>query len=94
MSEKTEYYLPTWEKQDFIDWYGEEKGNQIWEKNNNINEIKELKAKVKSLETRLHELEEAVWTCTSSAAISHVSYRHYKKLNLFFYLCEKLSNHH
>jgi hypothetical protein len=47
------FYLSTWEKEDFIDWYGLESGTKLWNEqisNKYIQQIAELKQRVSELE--------------------------------------------
>lgn len=47
------FHLSTWEKEDFIDWYGLESGTKLWNEqisNKYIQQIAELKQRVSELE--------------------------------------------
>ena len=47
------FHLSTWEKEDFIDWYGLESGTKLWNEpisNKYIKEITKLRERVSELE--------------------------------------------
>ena len=47
------FHLLTWEKEDFIDWYGLESGTKLWDEqisSRYVKEIKELRERVSELE--------------------------------------------
>ena len=49
----TSFHLSTWEKEDFIEWYGVESGTKLWNEQISrkyIEQITELKLRVRELE--------------------------------------------
>ena len=47
------FHLSTWEKEDFIEWYGVESGTKLWNEHISckyIEQITELKRRVRELE--------------------------------------------